>query len=494
MKKVFSLVILLSIAGSLSSQEVLSLDSCRALALANNKDLRIGNEKIKAAYYERKAAFTNYLPNISAMGAYMRNEKNMALLGEDKFLPIGTLMPNGTFGYAPGTGQVQEIKLPSGQWVPTDANGTPFDPTKTPEKLIWKQYTTIPKEQFEFDTKNVYTGAITLAQPIYMGGKIRAYNKITQYAEELAKTQQNSGMQEVILNTDQAYWQVVSLVNKKKLAEGYLELLEKLESDVDKMIAEGVATKADGLSVKVKVNEAEMTLTKVEDGLSLSRMLLCQLCGIDLTTPIKLADETISNLSVNPSIRRADLEMALKNRPELKSLELANNIYNQKINITRSEFLPSVALTGNYFVSNPSTFNGFENKFRGQWNIGVIVKVPIWHWGEGLYKVNAAKAEARVAQYQLADAKEKIELQVNQSAFKVNEASKKLIMAEKNMEKAEENLRYAKLGFEEGVIAPSNVLEAHTAWLSAQSEKIDAQIDVKLTEIYLQKSLGTLTK
>ena len=59
-------------------------------------------------------------------------------------------------------------------------------------------------------------------------------------------------------------------------------------------------------------------------------------------------------------------------------------------------------------------------------------------------------------------------------------------------EKAEENLRYATLGFREGVIATSNVLEAQTAWLSAQSEKIDAQIDVKLTEIYLKKSLGTL--
>lgn len=494
MKKIFSLVLLLSITGSLSSQEVLSLDSCRALALANNKDLQIGNEKIKAAYYERKAAFTNYLPNISAMGSYMRNEKNMALLGEDKFLPIGTLMPNGTFGYTPGAGQVQEIKLPTGQWVPTDASGTPFDPTKTPEKLVWKQYTTIPKSEFEFDTKNVYVGAITLTQPIYMGGKIRAYNKITKYAEELAKTQHKSGMQEVILNTDQAYWQVVSLVNKKKLAEGYLELLKKLESDVDKMIAEGVATKADGLSIKVKVNEAEMTLTKVEDGLSLSRMLLCQICGIDLATSIKLADETINNLPVNPTTGVADMEMAYKNRPELKSLEMATNIYNQKINITRSEFLPSVALIGNYMVSNPSVYNGFENKFGGQWNVGVMVKIPIWHWGEGSYKVNAAKAEARVAQFQLADAKEKIELQVNQSAYKVNEAAKKLTMAEKNMEKAEENLRYATLGFGEGVIPPSNVLEAHTAWLSAQSEKIDAQIDVKLTQIYLQKSLGTLAK
>ncbi len=494
MKRLFSLILLLSITFSLSSQGILSLDSCRALALANNKDLQIGKEKIKSAYFARKAAFTSYLPDISATGSYMRNEKNIALLGEDKFLPIGSIMSDGTFGYIPGSGQVQEVQTSTGQWVPTDASGTPFDPTKNPEKLVWKQYTTIPKDQFEFDTKNVFAGAITLTQPIYMGGKIRAYNKITKFAEELAKTQHNSGLQEVILNTDQAYWQVVSLVNKKKLAEGYLELLHKLESDVDKMINEGVATKADGLTVKVKVNEAEMTLTKVEDGLSLARMMLCQICGIDLTTPITLADETISNLPVHTSVGAADLDMAYKNRPELKSLELATNIYNQKINVVRAEHLPSVVLLGNYIVSNPSMYNGFENKFRGQWNVGVMVKVPIWHWGEGLYKVNAAKSEAKIAQYQLTDAKEKIELQVNQSAFKVNEAAKKLAMTEKNMEKAEENLRYATLGFEEGIIAPSNVLEAHTAWLSAQSERIDAQIDVKLTEIYLQKSLGTLGK
>lgn len=62
------------------------------------------------------------------------------------------------------------------------------------------------------------------------------------------------------------------------------------------MINEGVATKADGLSVRVKVNEAEMTLTKVEDGLSLARMLLCQLCGIDLSSPITLADENMEDI------------------------------------------------------------------------------------------------------------------------------------------------------------------------------------------------------
>ena len=483
MKKILFLFFLLTTTFSLKSQGILSLDSCRTLAIAKNKELLISGEKINAAHYQNKAAFTNYLPNFSATGAYMRNQKEFSLLNSDQkaaLSGLGNSISGPLQQAAQVIGQLHPELAPvlsqlGGAIVPAlnEAGSSIVDASRT-------------------DTRNVYAGAITLTQPLYMGGKIRAYNKITKYAEELARQQHNSGMQEVILSTDQAYWQVISLVNKKKLAESYLKLLQKLDSDVEKMIAEGVATKADGLSVRVKVNEAEMTLTKVEDGLSLSRMLLCQLCGIDLSTPVVLADEDIDDIPLMPVTTDFEVETAYANRPEIRSLELATKIYQQKINVTRSEHLPSLALMGNYMVTNPSVFNSFENKFKGMWNVGIMLQLPIWHWGEGLYKVKAAKAEARIAQYQLEDAKEKIELQVNQSAFKVNEAAKKLTMAKKNLEKADENLRYATLGFEEGVIAPSNVLEAHTAWLSAQSEKIDAQIDVKLTEIYLQKSLGTL--
>lgn len=483
MKKILFLFFLLTTTFSLKSQGILSLDSCRALAIANNKELLISGEKINAAHYQNKAAFTNYLPNFSATGAYMRNQKEFSLLNSDQKAALSGL-GNSISGPLQQAAQVIGQLHPELAPVLSQLGGAIVPALNEAGSSI--------VDAFRTDTRNVYAGAITLTQPLYMGGKIRAYNKITKYAEELARQQHNSGMQEVILSTDQAYWQVISLVNKKKLAESYLKLLQKLDSDVEKMIAEGVATKADGLSVRVKVNEAEMTLTKVEDGLSLSRMLLCQLCGIDLSTPVVLADEDIDDIPLMPVTTDFEVETAYANRPEIRSLELATKIYQQKINVTRSEHLPSLALMGNYMVTNPSVFNSFENKFKGMWNVGIMLQLPIWHWGEGLYKVKAAKAEARIAQYQLEDAKEKIELQVNQSAFKVNEAAKKLTMAKKNLEKADENLRYATLGFEEGVIAPSNVLEAHTAWLSAQSEKIDAQIDMKLTEIYLQKSLGTL--
>lgn len=467
-----------------SAQTMLSLDSCRALALKNNKELKIAQEKMKAARYERKAAFTNYLPNLSATGTYLHNQREVSLLNNEQKEALSGL---GTSAQSQLQGVMQQIATANPDLGQILAPLSALD-IASPLNALGTSLT----DALRTDTRNMYAGAITLTQPIYMGGKIRAYNKITRYAEELSMAQHETNVQEVILSTDQAYWQVISLVHKKRLAESFLELIQKLDSDVEKMIKEGVATKADGLSVKVKVNEAEMTLTKVEDGLSLAKMVLCQLCGLDLTTPIQLSDEKLEELPMPYTDVEAHIETAYQNRPEIQSLQLAADIYKQKVNVVRSEYLPSIALLGNYIVSNPSVLNGFEKKFKGMWNVGVMVSIPIFHWGEGAYKVKAAKADARAARLQLDEAKEKIELQVNQSSFKVNEAAKKLSMAEKNLEKADENLRYANLGFREGVIPTSNVLEAQTAWLSAQSEKIDAQIDVKLTDVYLKKSLGIL--
>ena len=137
-------------------------------------------------------------------------------------------------------------------------------------------------------------------------------------------------------------------------------------------------------------------------------MLLCQLCGIDLSSPITLADENMEDIPLLTTDPHFDLSTAYENRPEIRSLELATQIYKQKVNVTRAEHLPSIALMGNYMVTNPSVFNSFRKQItKDMWNVGVMVQIPIWHWGEGIYKTRAAKAEARIAQYQLQDAREK---------------------------------------------------------------------------------------
>lgn len=348
-------------------------------------------------------------------------------------------------------------------------------------------------EMQHLDVQNIWVGGISLVQPVFMGGKIVSYNQITKYARELAESMNDLQLQEVIYKTDETYWQVISLVNKKKLANAYVSLLRKMDSDVAAMIAEGVATQAEGLSVKVKLNEAEMAQTKVDNGLALSRMLLAQICGLPLDEPMALADENIENFPMHSKDAIANVNEAFANRDELKSLELAAKIYQKKERIVLADMLPNLALSANYLVTNPNAFNGFKNEFAGMFNVGVILKVPLSGWWEGSYKRNAARAETRIQTLQLQEAREKVELQVNQSVYKVNEANKKLVASSRNMENAEENLRHANLGFEEGVIPALNLMEAQTAWVSARSSLIDAQIEVKLTEVYLTKAMGKLS-
>lgn len=446
MKRSIVLLVVLFLTHYLEAQQVLTLEECRNLAIQNNKELQISAEKMKAAGEERKAAITKYFPQLSAMGTYMRNEKNLNLVDFGQLGPAGELVPSGI------------------------------------------------KDFLELDIQNVWIGNVSLVQPVFMGGKIIAYNQITQYAKELAKTMNDTKLQDIIYTTDETYWQLIALINKKKLADAYVDLLRKMDNDVQIMIAEGVATQVDELSVKVKLNEAEVAQTKVDNGLSLLRMLLAQICGLPLDSEIKLADENIETLpDAYTASKATDLNEAFANRDELKSLNYAIKIFQKKETIALAEMLPSVALTANYLVTNPNCFNGFKNEFSGMWNVGVAVKVPLSGWIEGSFKRNAAKAETRIKQLEWDDAKEKIELQVNQSVYKVSEAQKKLTASNRNMEKAEENLRYANVGFEEGVIPALNLMEAQTAWVSAHSSLIDAQIEARLTEVYLTKALGKLS-
>lgn len=471
------------LALSAGAQQTLSLDSCRALALRNNKTLAISRAKGQKALYDHKAARTNYLPKINVMGGYMRVGDEISLLNDNQKSALSSLGTNmaGSFSEVAG-GILQQfpelapLLTQVGEKLPASLNAAG-------QRIV---------DAFDTDNRNMGGGAVVLTQPLYMGGKIRAYDKITQYSRKIAGEQYNADRQAVILDADQAYWQVVSLVNKKKLAEKYLDMLRHLENDVRKMREQGVATRANELAVSVKVNEAEMTLTKVDDGLTLSRMLLCQVCGLPLDSEVKTADEVLQDLPGGDRPVEADVARAFAARPELAQLQLATDIYNEKVKIEKSARLPQLALTGGYLMTTPSLYNGFENKLRGTWNVGVTLNLPVWHWGEAKYKINAAKAEASVAQYQLEEAREKIELQVHQSSFRVNEADKKVNLSLKHLERAEENLRTADVGFREGVIGTSDVLEAQTAWLQAHSDKIDAQIDAKISRAILQKSLGTL--
>lgn len=458
-KKSIKFILFFLLAPTVNSfgQQSLTLEQCRNLAIENNKALKVVSEQERVAYYEKKQAYMQYFPKLSASGTFLHFSDNLHLIGQSS-IPTAIPLPP-----ALGLG-----------------NGIPID--EGVRDAIYKAG--------EVDLSQFWLVGFSLTQPLYAGGRIVAANDIRSYAMELAKSQKDTKMTNIIVEVDEAYWQVVSLTNKKELAKSYVDLLKKMDSDIYNMEQEGVATKADRLSVSVKLNEAEMTLTKATNGVSLSKMLLSQICGLEVDDNISLADENIKDISITDETTPiGNIDEAIGSRSEIRSLQLASKIYEKKEKIAFAEYLPTAGLSIGYNWMKPNLHDGLQNRFDGMWNIAVSVKVPL-NFISSSAKVNAAKAETRMQKFQYEEAKEKIKLQINQSNYKLIEANKKLAAAYKNTEKADENLRYANVGFEEGVIPASDALAAHTAWISAHAELIDAQIDLKLCKIYLNKALG----
>lgn len=482
-----------------SAQQVLTLDDCHQMAVNANRELDQARQKIKMSEYDRKIAAANYFPNVSATGTYMYNSRNIALIGDETSVALQGM---GDAAQQQISGQMQQL-MTAIKTNPAAAQEYMTSPmwqtvigalSQTDVSGALNQIGAHVNEAFDMDMTNVYAGVVSIQQPLFMGGKIAASNKMASLARDLSHVQYDSMYEDVLIGVDEAYWQIVSIAQKQKLAQAYAEMLEDMMKNVEISVAEGVATQSDALTVKVKYNEAQLLLSKSKNGLALSKMLLCKQIGLPLDSDILLADERLSEVPVPLLASEKDMESIISDRPETKSLKLASGIYDQKVRIARADMMPKVALTGNYIISNPSMFNGFQNRFGGMFNAGVMVSIPLFHGTEALQKTRKAKAESAIYKSKYEDACEMINLQVEQLLKQQGEAIEQLQMTESVLDSALENLRVATIGFEEGIVNANTTLQAQAAWMKAQSEYIDAGVELQMNHSKLLKAQGEYMK
>ena len=474
----------LMLALPLRAQEVLSLEQCRQRGLEANKGLKMSEEKKNETENLEKVALWQMLPKIGATGGYMWMEKSVNLLSEEQ---QGRLNNLGTEVQA-GLSQAlrEELSdLPIGGQLIGDLLSNVINNSNIGTSLnnIGQELT----QALETDTRNTAFGVVTLSQPIYLGGKLRALYNSARLLNQLSGIEYDKKREETIIAIDEAYWQVVSVKHKKELAERYAALLDTLTRNVEQLYAAEMATKGDLAKVRVKLNEAQMNLTKASNGLLLAKMLLAQRCGMPLDADFDVSESnpTLATTAHQP----IDMEEVWQNRREMQMLRISDSIAMQGERLAASSLKPNIAFTGGYLFSNPNLFDGFKNEFGGTFMAGVVVNVPIAHPG-GIYSVRAAKAKRREVAYQMEEAQEMIELQVNKLRYELELAYKKYDQAQSNLVQAEENLKLADESFKSGMCSSSDLMAAQTAWISANSEVLDAEIEIEMNSVYLRQALG----
>ena len=470
----------------MQSQQTLTLEECHRRALESNRSLKQAEMKREETHNMERAALMEMLPRVSAAGEYTWTMKSVHLLSDEQEERINN-MGNTVQEAVDQAVRDEASQLPIGGEYIGNYLANIINNSGLAAELnnVGHEIT----DGLNTDTRNMSVVTLTLTQPVYLGGKLVAMHRTAMLMDHLAGIEYSQKEASTLLAVDEAYWQVVSVEHKKRLAERYAALLDTLEANVQAAVDAEMATQGDLTKVRVKRNEAQMTLTKATNGLVLAKMLLAERCGMPLDEDFEV--ENGADVSAIPTLTSYNytLDEVYSRRAELKMLRIADSAAREGVRTAASVLKPNVVVTGGYMMSNPNVFNGFKNEWGGTPMVAVAVGIPILH-PAGIYAVKAAKAKRREVEYQRQEAEELIALQVHKLQYEHELAYKKLAQANSNLDMANENLRLADESFKAGVCSSSDLMMAQTAWLQAEGEVLDARIEIEMTRMYLRKALG----
>ena len=452
MKKILTFITLFCCVLTLAAQEPLTLEQCREMALENNKRMAAAIKQTQVAHYTQKSYRGNFFPNFVASGTGLYSSAN------------------GTFGI-PGGNLPTFLPDATGQFVP---NGG---------------FAYLPDINLNYKVRTVWMGGIQVEQPIFMGGKILAAYKMATLGKQMAQLNEHLTASEVILETDQAYALMIKAHEMNKVAESYKAVLEELMKNVQSAYKHGLKSKNDVLKVQVKLNESELSIRKAENALRLATMNLCHLIGKPLTETLRISDDF-------PAIEQ-QLEMQIHDitaRPEYNLLNKQVDMAKQQVKLTRSELLPQVGIRGSYDYLHGLKVNEQTLFDKGNYSIMLNVTIPLFHFGERINKVRAAKAQLEQTRLEQADLNEKMLLELTQAANNLDEAKLQAALADQSLAQADENRNVSKSEYEAGLEPLSDHLEAQALWQQAYETKVDAHFQLYLNYVKYLKAAGKLGK
>ena len=450
-----------------SAQEPMSLHQAREMALNKNEDLKVAAKQIEKAEAHKAALRTMRLPSISANATGIYQNKNFEI---EMTLP--TQMPN------PVTGELEPNIMinPSTGYPVIGPDGNP----------IFNMYAWLP---LEISLSGAYLAGVTLEQPVYTGGKISAGNKMAGIGKQMAEDNLELQRLNTIVEADVAYWTYISVNEKVKLAQQAVDMLAVIVEKARNAHDVGMANRNDLLKAQVEYNNARLNLQKAQNGLQLSRMELCRVTGLPFMTEITATDTTVKVTS--PVFSEFNGE-TVSERPEYKLMQKNIELQEQNIRLARADFLPTAGIQAGYNHIGGIEFTGTEFS-NTSLNVLASVKIPLFHWGEGIKKIKASKIEKEISELELNKNRQLLMLETEQSRLNMQLAWERIQMNETAVEQADENLRITKDNYEVGMETITEVLIAQTQWQQTLNEFIDSKTDFKIKETIWMKTTGRLS-
>ena len=445
------------LAGVMS--QTLTLDECIDKALEYNKSLSSAKLKLDQTTFDMRSYKANFYPqfNLMALDFYSTAKGDFTI--EGGHLPI--------YNYVESAGKF----VPN---VTMNADGS----------YTLNQYADFPSQTMKWKLKNMFVGSFSVMEPVYSGGKISTAYEMSKLGVNMAAENIRLTESEVIVKTHEAYYLAVKAKEMGEVTRSYKTLLDELKKNVEGAFRHGMSTRNDIMKVQVKQNEAELSIQKADNGYQLALMNLCHIIGLPLTSEVEV---------VKPDVpANALLPVEKGERPEHVILDNKTELARQNVKLTKSDYLPNVAVGATYSYANGGELAGKKLIDNGSASVGVVVKMPLDIFGGATNKVRSAKAAYQIAQLEQQDFDEQMELEWAQCRHLYDEAQTELNLCQVSFEQASENMRLSKQQYEVGFETLADYLETQAQWQQCNAALVNARCQLQLAYIRLLKASGKL--
>ena len=451
MKKIF-LCVFVSLCSVNVQAQTYTLQQLKDSAMRNNIAVRTARLDIDAAQQQRRETFTNYFPNVSGTGLWFNANKGMAkteLNLSEQITP--------------------ELGMALAQALPTEALAALGNPVSISMM------------------KNGTIGSLMAVQPLFAGGQIINGNKLAKVGEDVSRLQLQLSENEVEKQTEQYYWQLVSMQQKMKTVEAVEALLQDIRKDVDVAVRAGVAMKNDQLQVQLRQNDIESQKVKLQNGISIVKMLVSQYCGLSdelwsvecgMWNEISSAAE-VSSFHIPPSTFNENL------LPEYQLLQKQVEATKLQRKMELGKRLPSLGIGAGY---------NYHNLMENNHSFGMVfatVSVPISDWWGGSHAIKRRKIQEQKAIAQLEDNSKLLKIRMQKSWNDVQESYQQLQIAQRSIEQAEENLRLNRNYYKAGTCKMSDLLEAQMLYQQSCDKHTDAYAEYQNKLLEYRQAVGS---
>ena len=426
------LLVLFSSAPAKASENSYSLVQCQERALKNNAEMQEAALEIQASRETKAAAFTKYFPSVSAQA-------------------VGMVAANPVLK------------------IPTQGGNLPVYDGNPANLATATQFAYMPAGTISA-AGHATVLALAAVQPLYVGGRVRNGNRLAEVGEQVAEQKAVLSRREVLAQTEEKYWRLVTLAEKLRTLEAYERLLSELDKQVTDGLAAGLLTLNDQLKVRLKRAEASVDRQRLEDGLRLSARDLRHHIGLPPGEQITLAEGLAA--PTDPEALKRGREGAIARRPEILLLESGVKAERLQAAMKRGEMLPTASVGAGVYRADVEGMPGATNAL-----VFGVLNVPLSDIWTASHELASQRAKENIARKKLADTQELLALQIEKAWCDLFTAWRGAQVSESSVEQADVNLKEETDRHANGLVSFSDLLEAQVLHQQALDRRIDSRSD-----------------